>query len=223
LSEKICFHSIEIKKKIVIKTKRIFVYGQLILPLSNVLIPTQAISLPILPTPSIMKFIDSNCDFSKQAIIAQVTQQMSPGIDFTQREIDQFYYFSIECKNNFISKEELITKISNLRDGNIDISYIIAALILICNIIILLRNKILELALKPNPNAFIPPHLQLFHGDQKPKTNSGYSNGAGPRTLTVTELTKNSRSEKKDPSFNSWDYREIIRELYRQSSKKKLE
>lgn len=47
LSEKICCCTIKIRKKIVRKTKRVFVYGQLIFSLGNRLAPTQAIGLPI--------------------------------------------------------------------------------------------------------------------------------------------------------------------------------
>ena len=42
LSEKICYYTIRIRKKIVRKTKRVFVYGQLISSLGNGLAPTQA-------------------------------------------------------------------------------------------------------------------------------------------------------------------------------------
>ena len=73
LSGKICCYTIGIQKKIVRKTKRVFVYRQLIFSLSNVLAPTQAISLPILAiTPSIIRSIRSTADLSNQAIIAQV-------------------------------------------------------------------------------------------------------------------------------------------------------
>ena len=90
LSEKICCCTIKIRKKIVRKTKRLFVYGQLILSLGNGLAPTQAIGLPILPnTPAIMKFSHSNVGLSKKAIIAQVITEMPAEIDFTEREIDQ--------------------------------------------------------------------------------------------------------------------------------------
>ena len=114
LSEKICCYTIKIRKKIVRKTKRVFVYGQLILCLGNGLAPTQAIGLPILPnTPAIIKVSHSNVGLSKKAIIAQVIKEMPAEIDFTEREIDQLYNLGIEWRNNSLSQEELITKISN--------------------------------------------------------------------------------------------------------------
>ena len=52
-------------------------------------------------------------------------------------------------------------------------------------------------------------------------SNPGCS--AGPRSLTVRGLTQNVGSEKKDPSSGSLDYKEVMRELERQSSRKKVE
>ena len=72
LSEKICCYTIKIRKKIVRKTKRVFVYGQLIFSLGTGLDPTQAIGLPILPTTlSVMR---SNPNLSKKNLIAQAIQ-----------------------------------------------------------------------------------------------------------------------------------------------------
>ena len=66
-SEKFCCCTIKVNKKIVIKTKRVFVYVQLILSLGNGLSPTQAIGLPILTnTPAIMKFSHSSVGLSKK-------------------------------------------------------------------------------------------------------------------------------------------------------------
>ena len=71
LSEKFCCYTIKIRKKIVRKTKQVFVYVQLILSLGNGLAPTQAIGLPILTnTPAIMKVSHSSLSLSKKAIIA---------------------------------------------------------------------------------------------------------------------------------------------------------
>ena len=96
-------------------------------------------TLPILPnTPAIMKASHSNVRLSKKSIITQVIKEMSAEIDFTEKEIDQLYKLSIECRNNSLSQEELITKISNLRGGSfIDI---VAALGIIGAIIILSTN-----------------------------------------------------------------------------------
>ena len=221
LSDKVCRGTIKIRKKIVRKTKRVFVYVQLILSLGNGLAPTQAIGLPILTnTPVIMKFSHPSVGLSKKAIIAQVIKEMPAEIDFTEREIDQLYNLGIEWRNNSLSQEELITKISNLRGGSfIDV---VAALGLIGAMIILSTNN-WGLAFQPNPNAIIPPHLQWLYGNQQPGNHFGYSKEAGPRSGTVTGMTQNAGSEKKYPSSGSWDYKEVMRELERQSSSKKVE
>lgn len=107
LSEKICCYTIKIRKKIVRKTKRVFVYGQLIFSLGNGLAPTQAISLPILPTtPSVMRSIHSNANLSKTPLIAQAIQQMPAEINFTQKEMNEVYLISVEYKNNYLNKKE---------------------------------------------------------------------------------------------------------------------
>nr|AZJ16665.1 hypothetical protein [Seminavis robusta] len=51
----------------------------------------------------------------------------------------------------------------------------------------------------------------------------GYGKGAGPRSSTVTGMTQNVGSDKKQPSSGSWDYKEVMRELERQSSKKRID
>ncbi len=164
-----------------------------------------------------MRSIHSNVGLSKKAIIAQVIKEMPAEMDFTEREIDQLYNFSIECRNNSLSQEELITKISNLRGGSfIDI---VAALGLIDAIIILSIND-WGLAFQPNPNVIIPPHLQWLYGNQQPGNHFGYGKGAGPRSITVTELTQNAGSEKKEQSSGSYNYIDVMRELDKQSNKK---
>ena len=218
LSEKTCCYTIRTRKKIIKKAKWLIVYGDFILRLTNSVVPSQAIGLPISPqTPSIMRSIHSNVGFSKKAIIAQVTKEMPAEIDFTEKEIDQLYNLSIECRNNSLSKEELITQISNLRGGSfIDI---VAALGVIGGIIILLIND-WGLTFQPNPHLIVPPHLQWLYGNQQPGNHFGYGKGAGPRSVTVTGMTQNAGSDKKDPSSSSWDYVDVMRELDKQSNKK---
>jgi hypothetical protein len=110
------------------------------------------------------------------------------------------YNLSIECRNNSLSQEELITKISNLRGGSfIDI---VAALGIIGAIIVLSIND-WGLAFQPNPNVIIPPHLQWLYGNQQPENHFGYDKGAGPRSLTVTGMTQNAGSDKNQPSSGS--------------------
>ena len=175
LSEKICCYTIKIRKKIVRKTKRVFVYGQLILSLGNGLAPTQAIGLPILPSTSpIMRSIHSNAGLSKKAIIAQVIQDMPAEIYFTEREIDQLYHLSIECINNSLSQEELITTLTNLRGGSfVDV----AAYLAIIGVIIIMASN--ANAFQPNPNAIIPPHLQWLYGNNYKRGQFGYRKSDG--------------------------------------------
>ena len=60
-----------------------------------------------------------------------------------------------------------------------------------------------SLVFQPNPNAIIPPHLPWLYGNQKPGNHFGYSKGAGPKSLTVTRMTQNAGSDKKQPSSGS--------------------
>jgi len=159
-----------------------------------------------------MRSIHSNADLSKQAIIAQVIQQMPAEIDFTQKEMNELYYLSVECKNNSLSQEELITKITNLRGGSfVDV----AAGLAIIAAIIILANK--ANGFQPNPH---PPHLQWLYGNNYQPGQFGYGKGVGPRSITVTGMTQNAGSEKKYPSSG---YKEVMRELDRQSSKKRID
>jgi hypothetical protein len=219
LSEKICCYTIKIRKKIVRKTKRVFVYGQLIFSLGNGLAPTQAIGLPILPTtPSIMRSIHSNANLSKQVIINQVIQQMPAEIYFTERKMDELYHLSIEYKNNSLSQKELINKISNLKGG--DFVDVAAGLAIIAAIIILANNAN---GFQPNPHLIVPPHLQWLYGNNYKPGQFGYGKSAGPRSSTVIGMTQNAGSDKKQPSSGSWDYKELMRELERQSSKNRID
>ena len=104
--------------------------------------------------------IYSNADLSKQAIIAQVIQQMPAEIDFTQKEMNELYHLSVECKNNSLSQEELITKITNLRGGSfVDVA---AGLAIIASIIILANNAN---GFQSNPHVNVPSHLQWLYGN----------------------------------------------------------
>ena len=59
----------------------------------------------------------SDIDLSKKVIIGQVIKGMPDEIVFTEREMDQLYDLSVECINNSISQNELITRLTNLRGG----------------------------------------------------------------------------------------------------------
>lgn len=219
LSEKICCYTLKIRKKIVRKTKRVFVYGQLIFSLGNGLAPIQAVGLPILPTTPLIS-IHSNAGLSKKAIIAQVLQDIPAEIYFTEQEIDQLYHLSVECRNNSLSQEELITKISNLKGGAF-VDVVAAVGVMGAIIIILINNG--SFGFQPNPNSIVPPHLEWLYGNNYKPGQFGYGKGAGPRSRTVTGMTQNAASDKKQPSSGSWNYKEVMRELERQSSRKKVE
>ena len=218
-SEKFCCCTIKIRKKIIKGIKWSIFYLEVSVSVANGVIPSQAIGLVIPPqTPAIMRSIHSNADLSKQAIIAQVIQQMPAEIDFTQKEMNELYYLSVECKNNSLSQEELITKITNLKGGSfVDVA---AGLAIIAAIIILANNAN---GFQPNPHVNVPPHLQWLYGNNYQPGQFGYGKGVGPRSITVTGMTQNAGSEKKYPSSGSWDYKEVMRELDRQSSKKRID
>ena len=216
-SEKFCCCTIKIRKKIIKGIKWSIFYLEVSLSVANGVIPSQAIGLPPTQTPAIMRSIHSNADLLNQDIIAKVIQQMPAEIDFTQKEMNELYYLSVECKNNSLSQEELITKITNLRGGSfVDVA---AGLAIIAAIIILANNAN---GFQPNPHVNVPPHLQWLYGNNYQPGQFGYGKGVGPRSITVTGMTQNAGSEKKYPSSGSWDYKEVMRELDRQSSKKRI-
>ena len=95
-----------------------------------------------------------------------------------------------------------------------------AGLAIIAAIIILANNAN---GFQPNPHVNVPPHLQWFYGNNYQPGQFGYGKGVGPRSITVTGMTQNAGSEKKYPSSGSWDYKEVMRELDRQSSKKRID
>lgn len=104
-SEKFCCCTIKIHKKIIKKIKWSIFYLEVSLRLTNGVAPAQAIGLPLPPqSPAIMRSIHSNADLSKQAIIAQVIQQMPAEIDFSQKEMNELYSLSVECRKNSLSK-----------------------------------------------------------------------------------------------------------------------
>lgn len=173
-------------KKLSKKLKWLVVYEDFIIRLNNAVVPYQAIGLAIPPQISaIMRSINSNVGLSKKEIITQIMKEMPAEIDFTKREIDQLYNLSIECINNSLSQEELITKISHMRGGSF--INIVAAFKLISAIVILLTNG--GLSFQPNPNPIIPSHLQWLYENQQPGNHFAYGKGARTRSITITELT----------------------------------
>lgn len=119
LSEKICLCTIKIRKKLLEKRSGLLVYGDFILRLINGGVPSQAIGLPISPqTPPIMRSIYLKVGLSKKAIITQVIKEMPAEMNFTEKEINQLYNLSIECRNNSLSQEELVLA---LKSGGMEI------------------------------------------------------------------------------------------------------
>ena len=118
------------------------------------------------------------------------------------------YHLSVECNTNFLSQQQLITKISNLRGG--DFVDVAAGLAIIAAIIILANNAN---GFHLNPNSIIPPHLQWLYGKNYKPGQFGYRKGAGPRSLKVTGFTQNAGSDKKHPSSGSYNYIDVMREL----------
>ena len=139
---------------------------------------------------------------------------------FTQTEMNELYDLSVECINNSLSQNELVTKITNLRGGSfLDV----AGAIIFIGAVILVFSHADGFQPQPNPNAIVPPHLQWLYGNNYQPGQFGYGKSAGPRSITVTGFAQNAGSEKKYPSSGSWDYKEVMRELERQSSSKKVE
>lgn len=67
------------------------------------------------------------------------------------------------------------------------------------------------------------PHLQWLYGNNYKPGQFGYGKGAGPRSNTVTGMTQNAGSDKKQPSSGSWDYVDVMKELAKQSSNNRIE
>ena len=86
LSEKIRYYITRVRKKSIKKAKWLIVYGDFLFRLTNSVVPSQTISLPILPTtPPIMRYINSDTGFSKKVIIARVINDRPDRIAFYQQ------------------------------------------------------------------------------------------------------------------------------------------
>ena len=96
-------------------------------------------------------------------------------------------------------------------------------LLVMSGLLLLLASESLGFQNQPNQNGIAPPHLQWLYGNNYKPGQFGSGKGAGPRSITVTGLTKNAASEKKDPSPGLYDYIDIMKELNKQSSKKRIE
>jgi hypothetical protein len=193
-------------------------YGDVILRLSNGVVPSQAIGLPILspmPTSCIMRAIHSDSENEKTIIIAQVINNSREPICFTEKQMDKLYDLAVKYTNKSITRNQLLLE---LRGG--DIQTFVAALGIIGAIIILVINRHKVAGFQVPPGAIIPPHLQWLYGNQQFGNNGnfGYGKGAGPRSLTVTGLVQNAGSDKKDP----YNYIDVMNELRKQSKKRMI-
>ena len=221
LSEKICCYTIKLRQKVIKKTKSLVIYLDLILHVTGGIVPSQAIGLWILPKhPPIIRSINSDASFCKKIAIASVMQNKPDKIVFSEKQMDKLYEIALKCKDNFMSKEELIAE---LRGG--DIRDFVAAIGFIMAFIVMLKNisDVEAFQVPPGPGVIPPPHLSWLYGNSKPDHHSGFGKKAGPRSLIITDATRNAGSEENKPSHGSLDYKEIMRELDRQSHQKKIE
>lgn len=142
-------------------------------------------------------------------------------IVFSEEQINKFYQIAIQSKANSISREEIIAQ---LRSG--DIQNMIEALGVVMAIIAVLSNveEAEAFQVPPAPGVIPLPHLAWLYGNSKSEHPFGFTKGIGPRSISIvrTEATRNAGSEREDPSNGFWDYVEIMRELDRQSHRKKL-
>jgi hypothetical protein len=147
-----------------------------------------------------MRSIHSDTGLSKKVIIASVINNRPDKIVFTEKQMDQLYDLAVKCRNNSISKEELITE---LIGGGIEDW--VAAFGIIIAIITVVNNVD---AFQVSPGAIVPPHLQWLYGNQQPENHFGY--GTGPGSITVTGATQNAGSEKREPSNGSVEVVSLI-------------
>ena len=56
---------------------------------------------------------------------------------------------------------------------------------------------------QPNRTIIVPPHLQWLYGKNYKPGQFGYGKRAGPRSITVTGMTQNAGSDKKQQSSGS--------------------
>uniref|UniRef100_UPI004057B427 hypothetical protein n=1 Tax=Candidatus Electrothrix sp. TaxID=2170559 RepID=UPI004057B427 len=119
--------------------------------------------------------------------------------------------------DKLLRRPEIRSIIRQLRGGAfVDVATGLA----IIAVVILLTNS--ANGFQPNPHMIVPPHLQWLYGNNYQPGQFGYGKNTGPRSITVTGMTQNAGSDKKNPSSGSWDYKEVMRELDRQSSKKRI-
>ena len=107
----------------------------------------------------------------------------------------------------------------SLRGGGVGKNILIDVAMVLA--LVYLWNLNFTMGFQPQPQfqpRIVPPHLQWLYGNNYKSGKFGYGKSAGPRSVTVTGLTRNAGSEKKNPSAGSWDYKEVMRELDRQKT-----
>ena len=167
------------------------IYGDLILRLTNGVVPSQAIGLPILPTtPPIMRSIHS--DTPKKVIIARVINNSPEKIAFTEKQMDQLYDLAVRYRNNSMSREEFILE---LRGGGIE-DWVAAFGIIIA--IITLINNVDAFQVPPNPGAIVPPHLQWLYGNQQPGYSSPSLHMEKPSAMPHQEYISLTKEQKRN-------------------------
>lgn len=224
LSEKICSYTIKVRQKIIKKAKLIMISVDFIFrsttaiaSVTNGVVPSQAIGLPIVTThPPIMRFINSNTHLSKNLLSAPILETRTDKIVFSEEQMDKLYEIALKCKNNSMTSEEILVE---LRGGNIP--DIIEALLVIMGLVFLNMEGVEAFQIPLPPGAIPPPHLAWLYEttNQKP---FGYDSSP---SATMIGATRNAGSEKEDPSKGSLDYVEIMRKLdgQSQSKRKKIE
>lgn len=230
LSEKICSYTIKVRKKIIKKAKLIMIsvdfifrYTTAIASVTNGVIPSQAIGLPIVTThPPIMRSINLNTHLSKNLLSAPILETRTDKIVFSEEQMDKLYEIALKCQNNSMTSEEILVE---LRGGNIpDIR---EALLVIMSLVFLNMEGVKAFQIPPGPGAIPLPHLSWLYGNLKSKHLSGFQKRTGPRSISIirTDTTRNAGSEREDPSKRSWDYGKIMRKLdgQNQSKRKKIE
>ena len=138
-------------------------------------------------------------------------------IIFSDKEIEKFDELAVKWKSGSISMKELILE---LRGGDLAEW---GAKFGIAMAIITVLNNVDAFQVPPAPGAIVPPHLQWLYGNQQPGNHFGYGKEAGPRSITIVGATQNVGSNKKELPSGSWKYIDVMRELYKQSSKKRVE
>jgi hypothetical protein len=94
----------KVVKKSLTKAKWLVVYGDFILGLTNGIVPSQAIGLPIFPTtPPIMRSIHSYTP--KKVVIASVIDNSPDKIVFSEKQMKKLYEIALKYKDNSISSK----------------------------------------------------------------------------------------------------------------------